>query len=142
MALNPTLKSNSDERFQHRRQLRHRRYLRLRHASRELKDSEVEKGATATVIAMDGIAIFVNLDNPVSALTAEQVRSIYVGETTNWRTCSIKINRWRAWMNTKNSLARKAQRDKKNQCVKGARILFLAPPASVSGVLLITFFCS
>jgi phosphate transport system substrate-binding protein len=53
-------------------------------ASRELKDSEVEKGATATVIAMDGIAIIVNLDNPVSALTAEQVRSIYVGETTNW----------------------------------------------------------
>ena len=53
-------------------------------ASRELKDSEVEKGATSTVIAMDGIAIIVNLNNPVSALTSEQVRSIYVGETTNW----------------------------------------------------------
>ncbi|MEA5048494.1 MAG: substrate-binding domain-containing protein [Eubacteriales bacterium] len=53
-------------------------------ASRELKDSEVEKGATSTVIAMDGIAIIVNLNNPVTALTSEQVRSIYVGETTNW----------------------------------------------------------
>lgn len=53
-------------------------------ASRELKDSEVEKGAVATVIAMDGIAIIVNLENPVSALTTEQVQAIYTGEVTSW----------------------------------------------------------
>lgn len=53
-------------------------------ASRELKDSELEAGVTPTVIAIDGIAIIVNLDNPVSGLTTEQVRQIYVGEVLNW----------------------------------------------------------
>ncbi|MDD4310951.1 MAG: substrate-binding domain-containing protein [Eubacteriales bacterium] len=53
-------------------------------ASRELKDSELAAGVTPTVIAIDGIAIIVNNDNPISGLTAEQVRQIYVGETLNW----------------------------------------------------------
>ena len=53
-------------------------------ASRELKDSETSEGATPTVIAIDGIAIIVNLNNPITGLTAEQVRQIYVGETLNW----------------------------------------------------------
>ncbi len=53
-------------------------------ASRELKDSELESGVTPTVIAIDGIAIIVNLDNPVMGLTTEQVRQIYVGEILNW----------------------------------------------------------
>lgn len=53
-------------------------------ASRELKDSEVEAGLTSTAIAMDGIAVIVNLNNPVDGLTAEQVKNIYVGETLTW----------------------------------------------------------
>lgn len=53
-------------------------------ASRELKDSEVEAGLTGTVIAMDGIAVIVNNDNTIEDLTAEQVKSIYVGEATVW----------------------------------------------------------
>ena len=53
-------------------------------ASRELKDSELSAGVTPTVIAIDGIAIIVNNDNPISGLTAEQVRQIYVGEMLNW----------------------------------------------------------
>lgn len=53
-------------------------------ASRELKDSEIAAGVTPTVIAIDGIAIIANLDNPNVGLTAEQVRQIYVGELTNW----------------------------------------------------------
>ena len=53
-------------------------------ASRELKDSEKEAGLTATVIALDGIAVIVNNENPVEDLTAYQVKSIYVGETTVW----------------------------------------------------------
>ena len=53
-------------------------------ASRELKDSEKEKGLTATVIAMDGIAVIVNPDNTVDDLTSEQVKSIFKGETTVW----------------------------------------------------------
>lgn len=53
-------------------------------ASRELKDSETSAGLTATVIATDGIAVIVNKDNPLSSLTADQVRSIFTGETTDW----------------------------------------------------------
>lgn len=53
-------------------------------ASRELKDSELEAGLTATVIAQDGIAVIVNNENPIEELTSEQVKSIYVGETTVW----------------------------------------------------------
>lgn len=53
-------------------------------ASRELKDSESAKGITATVIAIDGIAVIVNNECPVNALSAEQVKDIYVGTTTKW----------------------------------------------------------
>ncbi len=53
-------------------------------ASRELKDSELEAGLTATVIATDGIAVVVNNENPATGLTSESVKSIYVGETTTW----------------------------------------------------------
>ena len=51
---------------------------------RELKDSETAAGVTSTVIATDGIAVIVNQKNPIAGLTTEQVRSIYVGEVTNW----------------------------------------------------------
>ena len=53
-------------------------------ASRELKDSELEAGLTSTVIARDGIAVIVSNDNPVTGLTADQVRAIYMGEVTDW----------------------------------------------------------
>ena len=53
-------------------------------ASRELKDEETAKGAQGQVIAMDGIAVVVNNENPVEDLTAEQVKDIYVGDTTDW----------------------------------------------------------
>ena len=53
-------------------------------ASRELKDSEVEKGLTATVIAMDGIAVIVNNDSRIDDLTSDQVMKIYTGEATVW----------------------------------------------------------
>ena len=52
-------------------------------ASRELKDTEAKK-LTATVIAQDGIAVVVNNNNPIDNLTKDQVKSIYVGETTSW----------------------------------------------------------
>ena len=53
-------------------------------ASRELKDEELEAGLTSITIANDGIAIIVNNDNPVDDLSVDQVKSIYVGETTTW----------------------------------------------------------
>lgn len=53
-------------------------------ASRELKDSEVEQGLSATVIAIDGIAVIANKENPIDNLTNKQVKEIYTGETTDW----------------------------------------------------------
>ena len=53
-------------------------------ASRELKDSETEAGAKATVLAMDGIAVVVNPENPIENLTVDQIKSIYVGEVSTW----------------------------------------------------------
>ena len=53
-------------------------------ASRDLKDSELEQGVKGQVIAMDGIAVVVNLENSISGLSTDEVKSIYVGETTDW----------------------------------------------------------
>lgn len=53
-------------------------------ASRELKEEETAKGAQGQVIAMDGIAVVVNNENPIEDLTSEQVKGIYVGDTTDW----------------------------------------------------------
>lgn len=51
-------------------------------ASRELKDSESE--LTGTTIAMDGIAVVVNQENPLNDITSETVMGIYTGEITDW----------------------------------------------------------
>ena len=53
-------------------------------ASRELKDTEVEGGAKATVLAKDGIAVIVSNDNPTDNLTVDQIKGIYTGELTTW----------------------------------------------------------
>ena len=52
-------------------------------ASRELKDSEKAE-LTGTQIAIDGIAVIVNPENPVNDLSQDAVRAIFTGETTNW----------------------------------------------------------
>lgn len=53
-------------------------------ASRALKDSELSKGLTQTVIAMDGIAVIVNNTNGLMGLKSEQVTAIYTGDVTEW----------------------------------------------------------
>ena len=53
-------------------------------ASRELKSSEIEKGLTGTVIAMDGIAVIVNNKNSVDNMTKDQVKGIFTGTITDW----------------------------------------------------------
>lgn len=53
-------------------------------ASRELKDSETESGAVATVLALDGIAVVVNPANTVEDLTVDQIKGVYTGELTVW----------------------------------------------------------
>lgn len=53
-------------------------------ASRELKDSETSEGLISTTIAMDGIAVIINHENPLEDITSEQVKQIYMGESTTW----------------------------------------------------------
>ena len=53
-------------------------------ASRALKEAELAQ-LDATVMAMDGIAVIVNNDNPVEGLTSQQVRDIYLGEIIDWK---------------------------------------------------------
>ena len=53
-------------------------------SDKELKDSETEGGLTAQVIAMDGIAVIVNKNCPLTELTTEDVMNIYTGEYTTW----------------------------------------------------------
>ena len=52
-------------------------------SSRDLKDDEKET-LTGTVVAIDGIAVIVNPENPVTDLTIEQIAALYTGEITNW----------------------------------------------------------
>ena len=51
---------------------------------RELSDEEISEVAGFDAIAVDGIAVIVNNDNPISGLTLEQVKEIYLGEITSW----------------------------------------------------------
>lgn len=53
-------------------------------ASREVKDSEKSQGLKETTIAMDGIAVIVNLDNEIDNLTSDQILKIYTGEIKKW----------------------------------------------------------
>jgi len=52
-------------------------------SSRALKDEE-KATLTESVIALDGIAMVVNPQNPVKDLSVEQIAKIYTSEITNW----------------------------------------------------------
>ena len=54
-------------------------------SSRALKDDEKAAGLKETIVALDGIAIIVNPQNPVKDLSLEQIARIYTGEITNWK---------------------------------------------------------
>lgn len=54
-------------------------------SSRALKDDEKASGLVETVVALDGIAIVVNPENPVSDLNIDTIAKIYTGEITNWK---------------------------------------------------------
>lgn len=59
--------------------------------SRAMKASEIEAGTAkgvkpvAHVVAYDALPVLVHPSNPVKGLTIEQVRSIYTGQTANWK---------------------------------------------------------
>ncbi len=52
-------------------------------ASRDLKEDEAEN-LDGTVVAIDGIGMIVNPENPVEDLSIEQIGKIYTGEISNW----------------------------------------------------------
>jgi len=59
--------------------------------SRPMKNSETKAAQDAGVlpiehvVALDGIAIIVHASNPVSNLTLEQIRRVYLGEVRSWK---------------------------------------------------------
>ncbi|MGN0532924.1 MAG: substrate-binding domain-containing protein [Eubacterium sp.] len=52
-------------------------------SSRELKDDELNV-LKAETIALDGIAVIVNQQNEINALTSQQVKDIFTGTVTKW----------------------------------------------------------
>jgi phosphate transport system substrate-binding protein len=58
--------------------------------SREMKESELtlarNKGfePKMIIVALDGIAVIVHPDNPVSEITIDQLADVYTGNVTNW----------------------------------------------------------
>lgn len=53
---------------------------------RALKDTEIQKyGLKTFPFAIDGVAVGVNPENPVRALTTDQLKKIFAGEITNWK---------------------------------------------------------
>ena len=53
-------------------------------ASRELEDSEKDKGLTSQAIALDGIAVIVNTQNTRTEITTDMVKKIFTGEVNDW----------------------------------------------------------
>lgn len=53
-------------------------------SSRALKNEETDKGLVGTKVALDGIAIIVNSDNPVDNLTTKQLASMFTGNVKDW----------------------------------------------------------
>ncbi len=55
-------------------------------SSRPVRPAELQRGAAVHIIALDGIALIVNLSNPVTDLTIPQIASVFTGQITNWKT--------------------------------------------------------
>lgn len=63
----------------------------IANASRHMKDEEIAEAEANGIkpveftVAIDALAIIVNLDNPVNQLTIDQLADIYTGRITNWQ---------------------------------------------------------
>lgn len=63
----------------------------LANSSRPIKDNETKKTRetgieiTEVKIALDGLAVVVNRENPVNELTMKQLMGIYIGHYKNWK---------------------------------------------------------
>jgi len=61
-------------------------------ASRQIKPAELQKCViafhkrpTEYKVALDGLSVYVNEQNPVNELTLEQLKGIFTGKITNWK---------------------------------------------------------
>lgn len=60
-------------------------------SSRDMKAQEYSDAKAKGInpvrvsVALDGIAVFLNKDNPLTELSLEQLKGIYTGEITNWK---------------------------------------------------------
>ena len=64
----------------------------LANASRKIKAKEIEacikafgKRPTEYKVAIDGLSVYVNADNPIKELTVDQLAQIFTGKIRNWR---------------------------------------------------------
>lgn len=63
----------------------------IANASRKMKPEEIEEARSKgiepieTTVALDGLAIVVNMDNPVTQLNLAQLKDIFTGKITNWQ---------------------------------------------------------
>ena len=53
-------------------------------SSRALKEEETSDGLKGITVALDGIAIIVNADNPVEDMSVEQIAQLFTGEAKDW----------------------------------------------------------
>jgi len=61
-------------------------------SSRELTPAEIGTGLEPLVVAIDGIAVVLNTDNPISGLTMDQIKEIYTGAISNWEQLGVAAN--------------------------------------------------
>lgn len=54
-------------------------------ASRGLNQNEIKSGLKGEVLAFDGIAVIVNLKNPINNLKMTEISDIFTGKITNWK---------------------------------------------------------
>lgn len=62
----------------------------IANCSRAMKQSEIDKAVSkgrepkSHIIAMDGLCVIVNKDNPVTTLTKAQIKDIFTGKINDW----------------------------------------------------------
>jgi phosphate transport system substrate-binding protein len=59
--------------------------LSIAGAGRTLTLDERKAGLLGTIVAYDGLALFVNRANPVKSLSRDQLKAIYTGKTRSWK---------------------------------------------------------
>ena len=63
----------------------------IANSSREISETEIQQARdqgiepVRIIIAMDGLSVITHEDNPVEALTVEEIGKIFRGEITNWK---------------------------------------------------------